>query len=187
MANWLTDIVQEYVDKEDTVLDLCCGIGNVVDRLACKSIVGVDAYEPYIEKYKLNISNSSCHIFDLNNIDEFSSQEFYKKYDVVLWIDGIEHLKYDVAINILEKIETIAIKKIIIFTPENQNNPNEPTLNHPESVWGINGGDEWQIHKCALPRTFFEKKGYECRQLNLAKNVYDETNYYEMIYIKRNS
>jgi len=71
--NWLGEIIQNYVDKSDTVLDLGCGImqatTDVIEKhpslsfrqklkgkmaipsiLNCKMIVGVDIWKEYLEK-----------------------------------------------------------------------------------------------------------------------------------------
>lgn len=184
MANWLTEVIRPHITEGDTVLDLCCGIGEVISTLSYKEITGIDAYLPYLEHYKKTTRDSNIFLYDLQNVTNFEDQSFYKKYDVVLWIDGIEHLYKDNSVNLLNKLEKIAKKKIIIFTPEHCDDPNKITLNHPKSAWGINDGDVWQVHKCALPRTFFQERGYESRQLNRAANVYDGSGYYEMIYIK---
>lgn len=183
MANWLTEVLRPHITKDDTILDVCCGIGGVIDALEYKEITGVDAYTPYLQIYASNIKNSSIFEFNLenNNIEE---AQFYKNYDIVLWVDGIEHLTKENAIIILEKLEKIAVKKIIIFTPEHADDPNKITKNTPESAWGIEGGSNWQTHKCALPRDFFKQRGYSVQQLNKTINVYDKSFYYEMLYVK---
>ena len=99
-------------------------------------------------------------------------------------IDGVEHLEYDIAVALIENMERVAKNKIIIFTPESADDPSIPTLNTPHTTWGIAGGDEYQMHKCAVPRTFFAGRGYDCEQLSKIPNAYDGTPYFEMLYVK---
>ena len=185
MANWLTERINQFLSPNKSVLDLCCGIGNVSDEFLYSEIVGVDACKEYLNVYKSVLPNRQIHEFDLSKISDSELDIFSENmFDNVLCIDGVEHLEKEEGIKLINKIEKIAREKVIIFTPENVNDPNVPTLNHPKNTWGISEGDNWQIHRSAFPRTFFSDRGYSCYQLNIAKNVYDNTEYYEMLYVK---
>jgi len=184
MSNWLTKAVNEYLSTEETVLDLCCGNGIVSDGFLYSEITGIDVCEEYLMEYRKKLPNSKTKIFDLSKVSSSEEEEFSEnKYDNVLCIDGVEHLEKEEGIALIEKIEKIANKKVVIFTPENVSNPNEPTLNNPKNTWGISSGDQWQIHRSAFPRTFFQERGYKVIQCNTARNVYDGTYYHEMLYV----
>ncbi len=185
MANWLTHSVNEQLRTDETVLDLCCGIGDVSDGFLYSQITGVDACEEYLIHYQQKLPNSDTILFDLSKISDSTKEIFNdNKFDNVLCIDGVEHLEKEAGIKLINKMERMARKKVIIFTPENVINPELPTLNHPKNTWGISTGDEWQIHRSAFPRDFFIQRGYTAIQCNVAKNVYDGTEYYEMLYVK---
>jgi cyclopropane fatty-acyl-phospholipid synthase-like methyltransferase len=184
MANWLTREINKYLSTTESVLDLCCGNGIVSDGFLYSEITGVDVGEEYLSHYQSRLPNSKTKIYDLSKISSSEEEVFSEnKYDNVLCIDGVEHLEKEQGIALIEKIEQMAIKRVIIFTPENVNNPDVPTLNTPKNTWGISSGDEWQIHRSAFPRTFFQERGYKVIQCNKARNVYDGTYYYEMLYI----
>jgi ubiquinone/menaquinone biosynthesis C-methylase UbiE len=185
MSNWLTGKINTFLSPDKSVLDLCCGNGGVSDGFLYSEIVGVDACKEYLEVYQSVVPNSQIQLFDLTKISESDLDIFSDNmFDNVLCIDGVEHLEKEEGVKLINKIERIAREKVIFFTPENVNDPNKPTLNHPKNTWGIPEGDSWQIHRSAFPRTFFHERGYSSHQCCIAKNVYDNTQYYEMLYVK---
>ncbi|MHA2219965.1 MAG: class I SAM-dependent methyltransferase [Candidatus Hodarchaeales archaeon] len=190
MANWLTNSVNKFLSNEETVLDLCCGNGIVSDGFKFSKITGIDVCEEYLKDYQHKLPNSKTFVYDLSKISSSQEEIFNDNmFDNVLCIDGVEHLEKENGIALVERMERIASKRVIIFTPENANNPEIPVLNHPINKtsskpvgsWGI--GDHWQIHRSAFPRSFFQKRNYRVIQCNTARNVYDGTYYHEMLYI----
>ena len=184
MANYLTSAVNMFIGNDDRILDLCCGNGSVSDGLNYKEITGVDIYEKYLKEYEKNVRNSKTILFDLEAI---SSEHFVfpnKSYDAVICLDGVEHLEKDNAVSLIKRIEEIATKKVVIFTPLNVNHPGEIVLNTPHDAWGISGGDNWQLHKCGFEPNFFLENDYQCYQIGVHANVYDNTPYAEMLYVK---
>ena len=81
-------------------------------------------------------------------------------------------------------MERIPKRSLLIFTPENAQDPDLPTLNEPKDTWGIKGGDDFQTHKSAQNRESYKQRGYKVRELAITRNIYDGTNYYEMLYVK---
>lgn len=176
--------VKEHLIDDATILDVCCGNGiSIIEgNFVYKKITGVDVYRPYLDEYLRTIPNSEVIQQDVSK--EPLSNFPDNSYDIVMCLDGVEHLERDSAILLMENFERIARKKVIVFTPENIEDPNVPTLNHPKDAWGIKGGDEFQIHRSAFPRTYFKERGWDVHEVWLAKNVYDNTKYYEMLYTK---
>tara|TARA_Y100000310_G_scaffold129165_1_gene128308 strand:- start:449 stop:1018 length:570 start_codon:yes stop_codon:yes gene_type:complete len=184
MGNWLTEEVNKHLHPDQTVLDLCCGNGQVSDGLVYGEIVGVDICKEYLDMYNESVSGSSVIQFDLKQISSSKEKVFAdNSFDVVLCLDGVEHLEQQDGEKLVERIEKIANKKVIIFTPENAENPHMPVLNFPVNTWGITAGDKWQVHKSAFPRTYFSSRGYECIQLGYHPNSHDNSHYFEMLYI----
>ncbi len=96
-----------------TVLDLGCGKNSPIQY--CKSIeysMGVEAFNPSLETSKSRKIHSEYINENILNID-FEEDSF----DAVMMIEVIEHLGKDDALNLIEKANKWANKKIIITTP----------------------------------------------------------------------
>lgn len=184
MANWLTNYVNKYLSDDENIIDFCCGNGLVSSGLRYSEITGVDVSDEYLEQYRKIVPRSK--IIKMNLLDYASGKLDIKNknFDNVICLDGVEHLEKDMAINLIEKMEKLAVKRVIIFTPENASDCNAIVLNSPNNAWGIKNNDHWQIHRSAFPRSYFIDNGYVAIQINKAKNIYDNSFYYEMLYVK---
>jgi ubiquinone/menaquinone biosynthesis C-methylase UbiE len=67
--------VSQILSNNDSVLDLCCGIGDVICDLQYASITGVDAYEKYVEIYK-DRPKANAIQFDLSKISQSDNAIF---------------------------------------------------------------------------------------------------------------
>ena len=184
MANDLTNTINLFLNDSESIIDFCCGNGGVSDGYLCSTITGVDAYRPYLDEYIKRVPNSSVLELDLNNYAAICEKIPNKSFDIVICADGVEHLKQHESIRLIEKFEQIARKKIIIFTPLNINNPGKIVLNSPRNAWGIDGGDDWQTHRCGYSTDFFILRGYQAYSRGVFPNVYDGTPYGEILYVK---
>jgi predicted TPR repeat methyltransferase len=122
--------LKEAVGGCETLLDVGCGNNSIVNKLP-KEIysVGVDLHKPSIEKSKEQGIHNEYYEIDVLDIEK---QFLSKSFDCVLALDLIEHLTKKEGLNLLEMMETIARKKVIVFTPngflpqgEYDNNPNQ--------------------------------------------------------------
>lgn len=96
-----------------TVLDLGCGKDSPIQY--CKSIeysVGVEAFNPSLEESRLRNIHSKYINGNVLNVD-FEENSF----DAVIMIEVIEHLEKNDALNLIDKANRWARKKIIITTP----------------------------------------------------------------------
>jgi ubiquinone/menaquinone biosynthesis C-methylase UbiE len=169
--NWLGAIIQNHVDKTDIVLDIGCGImqatTDVIEKhsklsfkerllgkkqippnLDCKMIVGIDIWKKYLEKNK--------HRYIVLNQDVKSTDIFLdRSFDVVMSLDVVEHLEEKDARMLINEMERIARKKVIIYTPKEfqTNEKNE------ENAWDM-GENPYQIHQSCLTPEFFKRRGY---------------------------
>jgi len=153
--NWLGRIISKEIKEEDKVLDLGCGIMQATmytlepDRIKCKLVVGVDAYEPYIKRIS-NIENVvAIHAFTEDIIDGFMD----KSFDIVIALDFLEHLEECEIDVIVGEMERIARKKVIIYTPKEFKK--QDTLN----PYGM-GENELQQHKSLIKDEWLIRKGY---------------------------
>lgn len=139
------------IEDCNSVLDLGCG-WKIQPCLKSKYSVGVDAYQASIDRAKdVGIHNKLYCIDILKAHDMFKP----KSFDCVMALDVIEHFIKEDGRSLLKIMETLAVKKIIIFTNngflsqgEYDNNPLQTHLSGWDveemkaqgfKVMGING------------------------------------------------
>ena len=109
--NFVYDLKKELKGCQ-TVLDLGCGLNSPIKYCKVSYAVGVEAFEPYLEKSK----KKNIHNFYIKkNVGEVEFQE--KLFDAVIALDVIEHFNKDDSLKLLKKMDGWAKKKIIISTP----------------------------------------------------------------------
>lgn len=112
--SFMQEFERELKDCE-SVLDVGCGELSPLKDVNKKLFsVGVDIHKESIEKSKKNKIHSK---YCLSNVLDIDKKFKDKSYDAVIALDLIEHLKKDKGNELLSKMEKIAKKKIIIFTP----------------------------------------------------------------------
>lgn len=143
--------LREYTKPTDKLLSLCCGIGFELDYSNTKMITGVDISKPYIDELKIRKPYIDCINMDaLSFVKDCAS----KSYDVISFIDGLEHIPKNDGLEILKELPRIAKRTIILFTQEGY------LRNEPHNAWGISGADEYQTHKSAWFIKELESMGY---------------------------
>jgi len=96
-----------------TVLDIGCGELSPLKFIDSK-ITGVDIGRNTIAAAKKNRTHNHYKVLDIKQlITEFKP----KSFDAVVGLDVIEHLKKQDGEKLIKQMEKIAIKKVIIFTP----------------------------------------------------------------------
>lgn len=145
----LEDPVCWIIDKSaESILDIGCGQGfpmkMIKNRMKVKKSVGVDLFRPYIEIGKKIKIHDQYIISDVRKL-KFANRSF----DVVLALQILEHLSKEDAWKLLDKIEKIAKKQIIISTPIGR-------MYHPPV-----DNNKLQLHKSAFYPEEFEKRGYK--------------------------
>lgn len=132
-----------------SVLDLGCGRSSPLRYCSVNYSVGVDLFKPYlIESKKMEIHNEYI-LADIRKV-EFKPESF----DCVLALDVLEHLAKKEGTSLIKKMENVAKKKIIIFTPNGFLRQDE----YDE--------DKLQIHKSGWTVDEFKKLGYEVKGIN---------------------
>ncbi len=108
----LTIILQRELSGCDSVLDLGCGYFSQVYRLGIPFSVGVELFEPYLQESRRKGIHSQYVRADIRRLELKP-----KSFDAVIAVEVLEHLTKREAIELLEKMEQWARKKIVITTP----------------------------------------------------------------------
>jgi SAM-dependent methyltransferase len=141
------ELEREIVGSCTSLLDLGCGraspIGHFATRLT--RCVGVDAFEPYLRESVEAGIHSDYRCLDVMEIDRnFAPASF----DCVVALDLIEHLPRPAGLELLDMMERIASRKVIVFTPNGF---------VPQESYD---GNEWQRHLSGWTAEEMEQRGY---------------------------
>lgn len=131
----------------NSVLDMGCGTGNflllrIFQKHKCYSL-GIDAFLPSIQECRKKKIYDKC-------IHKDVLKTSFKKnsFDCVLALDFIEHLEKKKALKLIKYMESVARKKVILFTPNG--------FLKQEAV----EGSKWQEHKSGWSTGELQKLGY---------------------------
>jgi len=139
--------IEKAVGECVRLLDLGCGSSSPIKSFSKKLYcVGVDSFEPSIEKSKKEGIHNDYYKIDALDINKrFKPNSF----DCVVALDLIEHLTKEEGNKLIEMMEVIAKKKVIIFTPNRFLS---------QRGWDNN---PWQVHKSGWSVKEMRKKGYD--------------------------
>jgi hypothetical protein len=145
------EILLREVDADSTLLDLGCGQDSLVRHLPDSvKRTGVDLYEPSIEISRKNkIHHDYAKINILEALDHFGP----KSFDHVTAMDVIEHLDREEGETLINVMEGLARKKVLILTPNGfvpQSHPDNP----------------WQLHRSGWDTSDFSSRGYSVTGLH---------------------
>lgn len=143
----------DYLKKElrgcESVLDLGCGRSSPLRYCSVSYSVGVELFEPYLEESKKMKIHNEYILADIIKV-KFKP----KSFDCILALDVLEHLTKKEGLSLIKKMENIARKKIIIFTPNGFLRQDEYD------------GDKLQIHKSGWTVDELKKLGYKVKGIN---------------------
>lgn len=159
----LTAWICNEVGVADTILDLCCGICNPTilngTMIPCAAYLAADVWMPYLDQIKKITSTIQIDITkDLGRFPD-------KSFDVVLCLDGIEHVEPSIVDSVVGHMERIARKRVLIFTPDRFVPMDDG------GAWGA-GNPVYQSHKSFIPPEKLQAQGYKIKYYmkNLEKN-----------------
>ena len=135
-----------------SLLDVGCGSSSPI-KLFSRNLycVGVDTFKPSIDKSKKQkIHNKYVQMSIMDIVKKFEPNSF----DCVLASDVIEHLEKKDGFKLIEMIETIARKKVIVFTPNGFLKQGEYDKN------------PWQVHKSGWTEAEMKNKGFKVIGIN---------------------
>jgi SAM-dependent methyltransferase len=97
-----------------TVLDVGCGNGSPLRYLSEMHLTGVDGYGPALDEARQRGTHDEYHLADVKKVaDVFPNRRF----DACVALDVIEHLEKDDGWRMLESMERLATRRVVIFTP----------------------------------------------------------------------
>jgi 2-polyprenyl-3-methyl-5-hydroxy-6-metoxy-1,4-benzoquinol methylase len=164
--NWLGKLIQNEVVRDDTVLDIGCGIMQATTdilhkkfggrgnkgRLRCRRITGTDIHQAYLSEINRYYDDiETIHM----SVEDTCKTIRDDQYDVVLCLDVLEHLDPKTIPMVIENIQRIARRKAIVYTPSTFKTNEE----HAENVWGM-GSNEFQLHQSLVDPQFLEARGF---------------------------
>lgn len=146
-------IWQNLTGKGDSILDVGCGNGILMKRIVSAGrgfefISGVDVFQPYLVSCKQEGVYCEVFLCDCRNLP------FKKKsFDLVLCSHVIEHLEKEDGMRLLNELETIARRRIVIVTP---------TASYPEiTIKDCLDCNPFQQHRSTWLPFEFESRGYK--------------------------
>lgn len=113
---YLRLLEKEIVNDCQTLLDVGCGASSPIQKFTRKlrHTVGVDCFPEALAKSQSLGIHRQYVLADVLSLDKnFASRSF----DCVVALDLIEHLPKADGLRLITAMEKIAVKKIIIFTP----------------------------------------------------------------------
>src|SRR5277367_2628913 len=106
--------LRKALEDCQSVLDIGCGASPAMRQLGVPRIVGVEGYKPSIERARQLKTHDEIVEADVRELDRHFRP---KQFDACVALDVIEHLTKADGWKLMENMETIAAKKIILFTP----------------------------------------------------------------------
>jgi len=97
-----------------TVLDVGCGNASPLRFLSELQLTGVDGYPPAVEEARTAGTHDRYLTANVVEIGEAFREE---QFDACVALDVIEHLQKEDGWRMLEQMERLATKRVVIFTP----------------------------------------------------------------------
>ncbi len=147
-------LFDELTNGYSTLLDVGCGLGSLYSDGIAKLIahsVGVDGNQSTVEECRLVGPYDEYHCLDALDVgNRFGPNSF----DVVVALDVIEHFPKRDGWRLLDALESVALRRVIVFTPNGFLRQGEKD------------GNPLQIHRSGWSTGEFEGRGYRVAGIN---------------------
>ena len=146
------ELEREVVGSCATLLDIGCGRNSPIRRFSrrLERTVGVDLFDGYLAQSREAAIHSEYRQVDALEVDTVFGP---RSFDCVVALDLIEHLEKPQGLRLLEAMERVARRKVIVFTP-NGFLPQAPYHDNP-----------WQAHRSGWHVDEMRARGYRIRGL----------------------
>ncbi|TND08095.1 MAG: hypothetical protein FD123_2649 [Bacteroidetes bacterium] len=146
-------MLEKECEGYKTLLDVGCGSDSPVKRFSkrMEKVTGIDAFQPSIDRSR---AAGIHHEYKLMNVMDMTKEFPEKSFDVVIASDLIEHLEKEDGMRLLEMMEKLARKKVIIFTPNGFLEQREYD------------GNKYQVHLSGWDVEEMQKLGYRVNGIN---------------------
>lgn len=140
----LTRLLARELDGMGSVLDVGCGDDSRLQFVrGVGRRVGVDAFAPAVERARERGIHDE---YIVTTLGELSLPD--ASFDAVIAIDVIEHFEKDESRRFVDRLESIARRKVVLFTPNGF--LRQPPLD----------GNPWQEHRCGWDVSELRARGY---------------------------
>jgi hypothetical protein len=146
------ELEREVVGSCASLLDIGCGQNSPIRRFAhrLERTVGVDQFEGYLARSQGAAIHSEYRQGDALEVDSMFGP---RSFDCVVALDLIEHLEKPQGFRLLEAMERVARRKVIVFTPNGF---------LPQGEYD---GNPWQAHRSGWDAPEMRARGYRVRGL----------------------
>jgi len=161
MQDHYARVLEKEVAEYKSLLDVGCGAYSPVKRFSkkMKYVIGVDIFEPSIEKSRAAGIHHDYVKADVLELDKHFDEG---SFECVVASDLIEHLTKEDGNILIEMMEKIASKKVVIYTPNGF---------FPQRAFDNN---EYQVHISGWEIEEMKQKGFRIIGINGYKKLYGE-------------
>jgi SAM-dependent methyltransferase len=139
-------LLRRMVGPATSVLDVGCSDGRGSEALSRHSAFGVDIYRPALLEAREQRRRTRVVQADVRRLP-YSAHSF----DLVVALDVIEHFDKPDALAVLEELERVARRWVVVATPCGYL-PQPPTIDEP-----------WQEHRCGFEPSELRERGFTVR------------------------
>lgn len=150
----LNTIGRSFDKQAQSILDVGCGNGwgmPFINKQKRSYTVGMDIFEPYLTYAKKQLTHDDYVLCDIHRLPVKR-----KSFDIVMCLEVLEHLEKEEGRRLLEEMEAIAKRQVIISLPVGRF-PQYPEV----------GDDPYQEHKSSWQPGELRSYGYKIRGYGL--------------------
>jgi 2-polyprenyl-3-methyl-5-hydroxy-6-metoxy-1,4-benzoquinol methylase len=137
--------VLRAVGPAKTVLDVGCGADSPLARGRFERLVGVDAFPGAVAAARARGAHDEVHEHDVRRLDELFAPG---SFDAVVAVDLLEHLEPDEGATLLDSLQRLARRRVVVFTPNGF------------VEQGERDGNPFQMHRAGWTPAELRARGY---------------------------